>query len=144
MEQLSEHFTLSELTHTNTGLPNAPNAEEESRLKLLAEFMEKVRSILGDNAITVNSAFRSRAVNAAVGGVANSAHRLGYACDFTCATFGSPYQICVALDAAEKGGPHHSIGSFKKAHGLTSRDPRLRGQRLTKKNGGYENGILQS
>lgn len=38
---LSEHFTLAELTHTDTGLPNTPNAEEERRLRTLAGFMEK-------------------------------------------------------------------------------------------------------
>ena len=145
MEQLSPHFTLSELTHTNTGLPNVPNAEESARLQLLAEFMEKVRTILGDNPISVNSAFRNKAVNAAVGGVGNSAHRLAYACDFICSGFGSPYQVSVALDAAQKVGRiafDQLIQEGTWTH--ISRDPQLRGQRLTKINGGYESGIRPS
>jgi zinc D-Ala-D-Ala carboxypeptidase len=102
--QLSPHFTLAELTTTNQPFSNAPNATETERLRLLAEFLEKVRTILGGRAMTINSAFRSEAVNDAVGGVKNSAHRLGYAADFTCASFGTPLDVCRALDAAEKAG----------------------------------------
>ena len=102
--QLSPHFTLEELTVTNTGLDNTPNAAETERLRTLAAFMEKVRAVLGNKAISVNSAFRSEAVNRAVGGVPNSAHRLGYACDFVCPSFGSPLEVCRALDAAGTAG----------------------------------------
>ncbi|MDP9104468.1 MAG: D-Ala-D-Ala carboxypeptidase family metallohydrolase [Candidatus Eremiobacteraeota bacterium] len=102
--QLSPNFTLEELTTTNTGLNNTPNADEIERLKLLAAFMEKVRAVLGNKAISVNSAFRSAAVNNAVGGVSNSAHRLGYACDFVCPSFGTPLDVCRALDAAGTAG----------------------------------------
>jgi zinc D-Ala-D-Ala carboxypeptidase len=102
--QLSPNFTLEELTTTNTGLNNTPNADEIERLKLLAAFMEKVRTVLGNKSISVNSAFRSEAVNNAVGGVPNSAHRLGYACDFVCPSFGSPLDVCKALDAAGAAG----------------------------------------
>lgn len=103
-EQLSPHFTLEELTTTGTGIPNTPNAAEKDRLRALAAFMEKVRTVLGNNSISVNSAFRSEAVNNAVGGVPNSAHRLGYACDFVCPSFGSPLEVCRALDAAGTAG----------------------------------------
>jgi hypothetical protein len=102
--QLSPNFTLAELTTTSQPFPNTPNAEELERLRLLAQFLEKVRTILGGNAISINSAFRSEAVNRAVGGVSNSAHRLGYAADLTCAAFGTPLAVCRALDAAEKAG----------------------------------------
>ncbi len=102
--QLSPNFTLEELTTTNTGLDNTPNADEKARLQLLAEFMEKVRAVLGNKSISVNSAFRSAAVNNAVGGVSNSAHRLGYACDFVCPSFGTPLDVCRALDAAGTAG----------------------------------------
>jgi len=102
--QLSPNFTLEELTTTNTGLNNTPNADEIERLKLLAAFMEKVRAVLGNKSISVNSAFRSAAVNNAVGGVPNSAHRLGYACDFVCPSFGTPLDVCRALDAAGTAG----------------------------------------
>lgn len=141
--QLTPHFSLAELTTTNTGLDNTPNSEEETRLQTLAEFMEKVRAILGNNAITVNSAFRSEAVNEAVGGVSNSAHRLAYACDFVCPDFGDPLAVCNALDAAEKEGKiafDQLIQEGTWTH--VSRDPQLRGQRLTLTGPGeYEEGI---
>jgi zinc D-Ala-D-Ala carboxypeptidase len=103
-QQLSPNFTLEELTTTNTGLDNTPNADEIERLRALAAFLEKVRAVLGGRAISVNSAFRSEAVNNSVGGVKNSAHRLGYACDFVCPSFGSPLEVCRALDAAGTAG----------------------------------------
>ncbi|HEY0615023.1 MAG TPA: D-Ala-D-Ala carboxypeptidase family metallohydrolase [Candidatus Elarobacter sp.] len=136
--QLSAHFSLAELTTTNQALSNAPNAEETERLRLLAEFLEKVRTVLGGKPISVNSAFRSEAVNRAVGGVSNSAHRLGYAADFTCEPFGTPLDVCRALDAAEKAGRivfDQLIQEGTWTH--VSRDPtgngtgRPRGMRLT-------------
>ena len=102
--QLSPNFTLAELTTTSTGLDNTPNHDEIQRLRLLAAFLEKVRTVLGNKAISINSAFRSEAVNRSVGGVSNSAHRLGYAADFVCPSFGSPLEICRALDAAGTAG----------------------------------------
>ncbi|HEX3463290.1 MAG TPA: D-Ala-D-Ala carboxypeptidase family metallohydrolase [Candidatus Elarobacter sp.] len=130
--QLSPNFTLEELTVTNTGLANTPTAAEIEVLRTLAAFMEKVRTALNGRPISVNSAFRSAAVNAAVGGVPNSAHRLGFAVDFVCPQFGTPYQICLALDAAEKAGKikfDQLIQEGTWTH--ISRDPQLRGQRLT-------------
>ena len=43
--------------------------------------MEDVRALFGV-AIVVSSGYRNPKVNAAVGGVANSAHAIGFACDF--------------------------------------------------------------
>src|SRR5271166_3609336 len=102
--QLTPHFSLAELTTTETGLDNTPPDDLLPTLQLLAEFMEKVRTALGNFPITVDSAYRSPAVNAAVGGVSNSAHALGYACDFTCAEYGDPYHIALTLSAAMDQG----------------------------------------
>ena len=52
-------------------------------LRTTAFYMERVRELLGNVAIKVNSAYRSQAVNKAVGGSKASAHTLGYAVDFT-------------------------------------------------------------
>lgn len=143
---LSPHFTLAELTTTTTGLDNTPNAAETEVLRTLAAFLEKVRTVLGNRAITINSAFRSKAVNDAVGGVSNSAHRLGYACDFVCPSFGTPYEICRALDAAEKAGKIKFDQLIQEGTWVhVSRDPKLRGQRLTLAPGGtYLDGIRQT
>ena len=82
MTQLSEHFTLEELTHTDhRELENIPNETELANLKRLAEFLERIKTVLGGKPIMVNSAFRSKAVNDAVGSKDTSQHRVGCAAD---------------------------------------------------------------
>ena len=82
MTQLSEHFTLEELTHTDhRELENIPNETELANLKRLAEFLETVKTVLGGKPIMVNSAFRSKVVNDAVGSKDTSQHRVGCAAD---------------------------------------------------------------
>ncbi len=79
---LTPHFTLEELTHTDhRELDNTPNDAEIANLKRLAEFLEKVKIALGGRPIIVNSAFRSKAVNDAVGSKDTSQHRSGCAAD---------------------------------------------------------------
>jgi putative chitinase len=79
---LTEHFTLEELTHTDhRELENIPNEIELANLKRLAEFLETVKTVLGGKPIMVNSAFRSKAVNDAVGSKDTSQHRVGCAAD---------------------------------------------------------------
>jgi len=79
---LTEHFTLEELTHTDhRELENTPNEQELANLKRLAEFLETVKTVLGGKPIMVNSAFRSKAVNDAVGSKDTSQHRVGCAAD---------------------------------------------------------------
>ena len=97
MTQLSPHFSLAEMTTTSTGIANMPSAQQLINLTHTALQMEKVRAILGNKSIQVNSAFRSDAVNRAVGGVTTSAHSYGFAVDFVCPSFGTPYEVCAAL-----------------------------------------------
>jgi len=79
---LSPNFTLEELTNTDhRNLDNEPNETELTNLKRLAEFLEEVKALLGGKPIIVNSAFRSKAVNDAVGSSDRSQHRLGCAAD---------------------------------------------------------------
>jgi len=79
---LTPHFTLEELTHTDhRELDNTPNSSEINNLKRLAEMLEKVKTLLDGKPIMVNSAFRSKAVNDAVGSKDTSQHRVGCAAD---------------------------------------------------------------
>jgi len=79
---LSEHFTLDELTHTDhREFDNTPNVEETENLTRLAEFLERIKIVLDGKPIMVNSAFRSEAVNNAVGSRNTSQHRIGCAAD---------------------------------------------------------------
>jgi len=79
---LSEHFTFEELTITDhRQFDNTPNVEETENLTRLAEFLEQVKEVLGGKPIMINSAFRSEAVNNAVGSRNTSQHRIGCAAD---------------------------------------------------------------
>lgn len=79
---LTKHFTLDELTHTDhREFDNTPNDAELANLKRLAAFLEEVKTVLGGKPIMVNSAFRSKAVNDAVGSKDTSQHRVGCAAD---------------------------------------------------------------
>ena len=79
---LTDHFTLEELTHTDhRELDNTPNESEIANIQRLAEFLEQVKEVLGGKPIMVNSAFRSKAVNDAVGSKDTSQHRIGCAAD---------------------------------------------------------------
>ena len=80
--KLTEHFTLEELTATShRQFDNTPNDAETANLQKLAEFLEQVKTYLGDKPIMVNSAFRSKAVNDSVGSKDTSQHRTGCAAD---------------------------------------------------------------
>ena len=79
---LSEHFTYEELTHTDhRQFDNTPNADELANLKRLASFLEQVKTVIGGKPMIVNSAFRSKPVNDAVGSKDTSQHRIGCAAD---------------------------------------------------------------
>ena len=79
---MTPHFTLAELTHTDhRSFDNTPNDAELANLKRLAEFLETVKIVLGNKPIIVNSAFRSKKVNDAVGSSDRSQHRIGCAAD---------------------------------------------------------------
>ena len=79
---MTPHFSLAELTRTDhRTLDNTPDPAALANLQRLAEFLEQVRTALGDRAVVINSAYRSKAVNDAVGSKDTSQHRLGCAAD---------------------------------------------------------------
>jgi zinc D-Ala-D-Ala carboxypeptidase len=100
---LSPHFTLEELTHTDhRELNNEPNASEMANLTRLAAFLEQVKTVLGGKPIMVNSAFRSKAVNDAVGSKDTSQHRIGCAADIRVPGM-TPDEVVKAVIASEIG-----------------------------------------
>jgi hypothetical protein len=93
---LSPHFTLAELTFTDhRQFDNTPNQIEIANLQRLAVLLEQARTLLGAP-IMINSAYRSKAVNDAVGSKDSSQHRLGCAADFRVPGM-TPDQIVKAL-----------------------------------------------
>lgn len=82
--QLSPHFKLVEFTRSATAqarhIDNTPNEEQIKNLKFLCDnVLEPLREQFGP--IIIGSGFRCPALNTAVGGVKNSQHKSGEACD---------------------------------------------------------------
>ena len=85
--QLSEHFTLAEMTRSTTavrkGIPNNPPADVVKALtSLCVNVLEPVRVHYG-KPVRVTSGYRSPRLNVAIGGSASSRHCFGEAADFT-------------------------------------------------------------
>ena len=79
---LMEHFSLEEMTRTDTGLENDPSVWAGANLVKLCELvMEPIRALLSTG-IVPSSGYRSPDVTKRVGGAMNSAHLDGRACDF--------------------------------------------------------------
>jgi putative chitinase len=98
---MSEHFSLDELTHTDhRTLDNTPTYSEMENLGRLAALLERVKVALGGKPVMVNSAFRSKAVNDAVGSKDTSQHRLGCAADIRVPGM-TPRQVVEACIAAK-------------------------------------------
>jgi hypothetical protein len=95
--KLTEHFSLDELTASETalrkGIDNTPPPAVTEKLRMLAATLEQVRSLLGNNSIRISSGYRSLELNRAIGSGDLSAHVLGYAVDFTCPKFGTPKEV---------------------------------------------------
>lgn len=88
-----KYFTINELTRSATasrlGIDNTPNATVRANLEaLVVNCLDPVRTIYG-KPIIVTSGYRCEALNAAVGGVANSQHKTGNAADIKPASGGS-------------------------------------------------------
>ena len=98
---LTEHFTLEELTHTDhREFDNTPNADQINNLERVAELLEQVKKMLGGKPIMVNSAFRSLQVNAAVGSKPTSQHCLGCAADIRVPGM-TPDEVVKAIRASD-------------------------------------------
>ena len=79
---LTPHFSLEELTVTDhREFDNTPNDMEKNNLNRLAALLEQVKEVIGGKPVMVNSAFRSKQVNDAVGSKDTSQHRIGCAAD---------------------------------------------------------------
>jgi hypothetical protein len=98
---LSPNFTLEELTHTDhREFTNEPNDLEKNNLKRLAILLEQVKELLGGKPIMVNSAFRSKQVNDAVGSKDSSQHRIGCAADIRVPSL-TPDDVVKAIIASD-------------------------------------------
>lgn len=126
---LTDHFTLEELTHSQTaarlGLDNEPPPDVVDALTRTAHGLEMVRVLL-QAPILVSSGYRSPKVNRAVGGAANSQHILGEAADFTAPGFGPPEMIVRAIMRSTRPIPYDQliVEYGRWVHISFSREPR--------------------
>ena len=98
---MTPHFSLAELTITDhREFKNEPNPSEIANLQRLAELLEQVKVAIGGKPVMVNSAFRSKQVNDAVGSKDTSQHRLGCAADIRVPGV-TPNDVVKAISAAK-------------------------------------------
>jgi zinc D-Ala-D-Ala carboxypeptidase len=107
--KLSQHFTLHELTRSDTalrlGIDNSLPPQLTNKALETAHMMERIRTYLSELAskdvpIVVTSGYRSPALNTAIGGAEQSDHQRMMAVDFRAPAFGSAQQVCRALAPA--------------------------------------------
>ena len=126
MSALTDHFTLHELSHSDTavrlGIDNTAPDRIITALFVLAVGLEKVRALLGFP-LRVSSGYRCEELERVLCAkdfaawcsrhgkhqgaqawdeyFARKAHPKGYAADFTCPAFGDPLAIVKAIEASE-------------------------------------------
>lgn len=104
--KLSPHFTLEELTRSNTasrlGINNIPSEDQITHAKsYLIPGMEKVRSLLG-TPILISSGFRSKELNAATPGSSSTSQHCKFeAVDFTSPEFGSVLSVAKKIISSD-------------------------------------------
>jgi len=143
---LSPNFTMAELTYSDTaiahGIDNTPDAAIIANLTLLAGVLERIRTICGNHPIAVSSGYRCPEVNKLVGGASSSAHLYGLAADIEIPGFGSPRDVCQAIEPhLKKLGIDQLIYEGTWTHvGLTEGEPRY--QAMTIKDGHTQYGFV--
>lgn len=131
--QLTKHFTLQELTVSDTalrvGIKNIPTPHIIANLKTLAEGLEQVRALLGTPMI-ITSGYRSPTLNRFICGSVNSAHCLGFAADFKCAGL-HPDEIVAKIKASDINYDQLIAEGGNNGWTHISFDPRMRRQTLS-------------
>lgn len=91
---LNNYFTYKELTKTSVKeVDNTPNYQAKRNLVLLRQNILNPLRIAARMPIYVNSGYRSKYVNWAVGGVDNSQHCEGKAADIRCHDYNSTHRL---------------------------------------------------
>ncbi|ASV11711.1 peptidase M15 [Leptospira santarosai] len=113
---LSENFTLPELTVTQTGLLNIPEERQIVNLKRLCEtILEPLRKAIG-KPIQINSGYRSPAVNRKIKGSITSQHMAGEAADI-CISGMSAFDVVKII--ANLNLPFHQLINEGTSSGVT-------------------------
>lgn len=102
-----KHFNFMEFIHTDTGICNIPkDFDTIVNIVKLAEWLDGIREEFGEP-IVVNSAFRTKDVNTAVGGAEKSWHLSGLAADIRPSTYHA-YDYRYALERLNRVLQRHA------------------------------------
>lgn len=100
---LTDHFSYEEVIASETaerkGIDNTLPVALNTTVDHTATAMERVRALLGNVPLHVNSWYRCHLLNQAVGSKDTSQHTKGEAVDFICPLFGTPKDICEKIIA---------------------------------------------
>lgn len=145
--KLSRHFTLAQLTRSDTarrrGIDNTPPEDLLPNLRRLAAGLDEVRDLLG-HPLRITSGYRCPALNEAVGGTARSQHSQGQAADFICPGFGGPLQIAQAIAASSIDFDQCILEFDSWVHLSFSPTPRRRVLTIYSSAAGYLDGLVDS
>lgn len=148
---MTTNFPLHELTLSDYavrhGIDNTPVGEAVANLRILAEGLERARTVLGNFPLFVTSGYRSPVINAAVGGSRYSYHQRGLAADFIM-TKVTPYKACLLLqDAVSFVDYDKIIHEYGRWVHIQFQDaevaPRREAYTIRTSRGGYLPGILE-
>ena len=88
MTQITSNFKLSEFTHSNTAIArkidNIPDEYAVNNINNLVKYLLQPLRDIYNKPMGVNSGYRSKELNKAVGGVPTSQHLVGKASDIRC------------------------------------------------------------
>lgn len=128
---LAPHFTAKELGVSGVEIP----ADTLSNVRKVASWLEQVRHILGDKAVTITSGYRDPQRNLEIGGAPGSDHPNGLAADFKVQGL-SPFAVYQALRAAQEA---RALPAFDQIifyaadnHVHVGLGPKMRGELLLK------------
>lgn len=101
---LSEHFTWEEVVNSETAarlnIDNTQLSQDViTSVRRTATKMEKVRDILGNKPLHINSFYRCLELNTALRSKPTSQHTKGEAVDFIAPEIGTPLQLCRTIIA---------------------------------------------
>ena len=143
------HFTMMELTHSNTadrlGLDNTPDQRIKANLQRLCHFcLDPLRDRAGP--LIVSSGFRCEELNAKVGGARNSAHIHGNGADLVSNRMSTADLVKLAIEMDKAGDilcdqiieESANGGRTSWLHIACTEDPRHQYFRLRKEDGKIE------
>ena len=150
-QKLSPNFTLGEFTIGGSAMPPESKrffTEEDiikllPKMKITAEGMERVRTLLKNPPIKVHCRYRPKEWELYRKRSGKSQHTVGNAVDFSCASFGIPFEVAKFISIHKKEIQYDQlIQEYQWVHiSFVEKNPRMNDLTLNLKTKGYDYGI---